>query len=55
MEHFDRGVKTFTKTGDGLWRQADLRHHHQRLFTLRERIFKYAQIHFGLAGTGHAR
>lgn len=54
MQHFHRRVKTFAKTGDRLRRQADFRHHHQRLFALSEDVFQHAQIHFGLAGTGYA-
>ncbi|MNL84649.1 hypothetical protein D3C87_2126830 [compost metagenome] len=55
MQHFNRGVKTLTETGDGLWRQPDFRDHHQRLFALGEHIFKNAQIDFGFTGTGDAR
>jgi hypothetical protein len=38
-----------------LRRQANFRHHHQRLFALREHVFQHAQVDFGLAGTGDAR
>ena len=40
------------ETGDSLRRQADLRHHHQRLAPLRQYVFKDAQIHFRFARTG---
>ncbi len=42
VQHFDGRVETLAKAGDGLGRQADFRHQHQRLFALRERIFEHA-------------
>ena len=40
------------ETRDSLRRQADFRHHHQRLATLRQHVFKDAQIHFRFARAG---
>ena len=55
MQDLNGRIKAFTKTRDGLRRQADFRHHHQRLFALREHVFQHAQIHFGFTGSGDAR
>ena len=55
MQHLNRRVKALAESGDGLRRQANFRHHHQRLFALREHVFQHAQVDFGLAGTGDSR
>ena len=52
VQNLNRRVKAFAESGDGLRRQANFRHHHQRLFALREHVFQHAQVNFGLAGTG---
>lgn len=46
VQHFHRRVKALAKTGDGLRRQTDLRHHHQRLAPLRQHVLQHAQIDF---------
>ena len=46
VQHFHRRIKALAKTGDSLRRQADLRHHHQRLAPLRQYILQHAQVDF---------
>ena len=55
VQDFHRRVKALAKTGDGLRRQADLWHHHQRLAPLRQHILQHAQIHFRFPGAGNTR
>ena len=55
VQHFHRRVKALAKSGDGLRRQADLRHHHQRLAPLRQHILQHAQIDFRFPGAGNTR
>ena len=55
MQHFNRRIEAFAKAGDGLRRQANFRHHHQRLLALSEHVFQHAQVDFGLAGAGDPR
>lgn len=55
MQNFDGGVEALAKAGDGLRRQANFRHHHQRLFALSEDVFQYAEIDLCFTGTRNAR
>ena len=55
VQHFHRRVKALAKSGDGLRRQADLRHHHQRTAPLRQHILQHAQIDFRFPGAGNTR
>lgn len=42
VQDFDWRIEAFAKTGNSLRRQANLRHHHQRLFATGGDIFQYA-------------
>ena len=55
VQHFNGSIKPLAKTGDGLRRQANFRHHHQRLLALFEHIFQHAKIDFRFARSGDAR
>ncbi|MOA27703.1 hypothetical protein D3C78_1485930 [compost metagenome] len=52
VQHLYRRIEAFAKAGDGLRRQADFRHQHQRLFAGRQNVFQHAEIDLGLAGAG---
>ena len=54
VQHVDRRVEALAEASDGLRRQADLRHQHQRLLAARQHIFQHAKIDFGFAGAGDA-
>ena len=54
VQDFHRGVKPLAKAGDGLRRQADFRHHDQRLLAFGQHVFQYAEINFRFTRAGDA-
>ncbi len=55
VQHIYRRVEALAKAGDGLRRQADFRHQHQRLSAFGQHVFQHAEVDFGLAGAGYSR
>src|SRR5579864_9085144 len=53
MQYRDGCGEALAETRDELRREADLRHQHQHRSILREEALREAQIHLGLAASGH--